>query len=163
MRRLALVLLVVVLGTVVGFVGFVFTAMRTRSPGMLGVVRRFNRAVTNRLQRRVAGKPGASAALIQHVGRRSGRAYETPIGAFEIDDGFVVTLPYGSEADWVRNVLAAGSAVLVTQGETVPVDRPELVDVGEARDLFPASEQRIHRLFRVEQGLRLHRAGSLTT
>ncbi|QGG94200.1 PNPOx family protein [Actinomarinicola tropica] len=158
MQRRTRVLIAVVVGAPVGFLAFVFVAIRTRSPRMLRLVRRFNRAFTNRVQRRFAGTPGAAASLIRHEGRRSRRAYATPIGAFEIEDGFVVTLPYGSTADWVQNVMAAGSAVLVHEGRTVPVDRPELIRVAEARDWFPASEQRIHRLFRIEHGLRLHRA-----
>ena len=156
----AVVLVGAVVGVLVGLFAFVFVAMRTSSPRMLRVVRRFNRAVTNRMQLRTAGTPGAGAAVIRHVGRRSGKDYETPIGAFEIDDGYVVTLPYGPGADWVQNVLAAGSAVLVHEGRTLPVDRPELIDVAEARDWFPPSEQRMHRLFRVEHGLRLNDASA---
>lgn len=160
MVQRAIVLVGAVVGALVSLFAFVVVAMRTRSPRMLRVVRRFNRAVTNRMQLRTAGRPGAGASVIRHVGRRSGKDYETPIGAFEIDDGYIVTLPYGSGADWVQNVLAAGSAVLVHEGRTLPVDRPELIRVAEAREWYPPSEQRLHRLFGVEHGLRLHDAGA---
>jgi hypothetical protein len=112
---------------------------------------------TNRLQRRFAGKPGAYASVIRHQGRRSGRSYETPIVPFATGDGFVVSLPYGPTADWVENVLALGSAVLIHEGRTLTVDRPEVVPVAQVEDLFPPSEQRTHRLFRVEHCLRLRR------
>jgi hypothetical protein len=46
-----------------GCLAFIVVAMRTKSPRLLGVVRRFNRAVTNRLQRKSAGRPGASASV----------------------------------------------------------------------------------------------------
>jgi hypothetical protein len=148
----------VVVGVVVAFVAVLVVAMRTKSPVLLGAMRRFNRRVTNRLQRS-AGEAGASASLIRHRGRSSGRAYETPIVPFATDDrGFLVSLPYGSGTDWVRNVLAHGSAVLVTDGHTYPVDRPEVVATDLVGDLFPPSERRTHRLFGVDQCLRLRRA-----
>lgn len=104
-----------------------------------------------------AGKPGASASLIRHRGRVSGRSYETPIVPFAIDNGFLVSLPYGPGTDWVRNLLAHGSAVLVTDGTTYTVDRPEVVATALVEELFPPSERRTHRLFRVDHSLRVHR------
>ena len=131
--------------------------MLTKSPPLLDAVRWFNRTFTNRLQRPFAGKPGAYASVIRHQGRRSGRSYETPIVPFATDDGFIVSLPYGPTADWVQNVLALGSAVLIHEGRTLTVDRPEVVPVAQVEDLFPPSEQRTHRLFRIEHCLRLRR------
>jgi deazaflavin-dependent oxidoreductase (nitroreductase family) len=136
---------------------FVVVAMRTKSPRLLGVVRRFNRSFTNRLQRPFAGSPGAYASVIQHRGRTSGRSYATPVVPFATDDGFVIVLPYGPDTDWVKNVLAEGSAVLITRGDTHTVDSPEIVALDAMGDIFPPSEQRTHRLFGVEQCLRLRR------
>jgi deazaflavin-dependent oxidoreductase (nitroreductase family) len=132
--------------------------MRSRSPVVLDAVRRFNRAFTNRLAVRSAGRPGKANGLVRHVGRTSGRAYETPIGPFPTPGGFLVALPYGTRADWLRNVLAAGSATLVFDGETVEVDHPEVVPVADVLDELPASEVRTLRTFGVEQCLRLRRA-----
>jgi hypothetical protein len=154
-RRALLLLGAVLIGGIVAFAGLIVVAIRTKSPPLLSAVRRFNRAFPNKLQRRSAGQPGAYASVIRHRGRRSGRPYETPIVPFVTDDGFVVSLPYGPTADWVENVLALGSAELVHEGRTVPVDRPEVVPVALVEDLFPPSEQRTHRLFRVEHCLRL--------
>lgn len=135
---------------------FLVVAMRTKSPRLLGVVRRFNRTFMNRLQRS-AGKPGAHASMIQHRGRISGRSYETPIVPFATDDGFLVSLPYGPETDWVKNVLAHGSAVLVTDGRAYTVDRPAVVATGPIQHLFPPSEQRTHHVLRVDHCLRVRR------
>ena len=157
MIRRTLFVLGVVVGAIVVFAGLVFVAIRTRSPQLLDAVRWFNRTFTNRLQRPFAGKPGAYASVIRHQGRRSGRSYETPIVPFATDDGFVVSLPYGPTADWVENVLALGSAVLIHEGRTLTVDRPEVVPVAQVEDLFPPGEQRTHRLFRIEHCLRLRR------
>jgi deazaflavin-dependent oxidoreductase (nitroreductase family) len=132
-------------------------AMRTKSPSMLRVVRRFNRASLNKVQLRSAGMPGAYASVIRHRGRNSRKEYSTPVVPFAVDDDFLIVLPYGPATDWVRNVLAAGSAELVTGGATFAVDRPELVTVDSVEHVFPPGEQRTHRMFGVEHCLRLRR------
>lgn len=146
-------LLVVVL--TIGIVFFV--GMRTKSPRVQNTVRRFNRAFGNPHQMKTAGTPGAYASVIRHVGRKTGRSYETPVVPFATDDGFVIALPYGPGTDWIKNVLATGSAVMVNEGETWLVDRPELVPVEVAAPYMPAKEQRGLRRFAVDQCLRVHR------
>lgn len=86
---------------------------------------RFNRRFANPLFLRVAGRlPGF--AIVSHVGRKSGRAYRTPVNAFRRDDGYLIALTYGSESDWVKNVLAAGSCELQTRGRRVHLSDPRL-------------------------------------
>jgi len=72
--------------------------------------------------------------------------------------GFLITLPYGSRADWVQNGLAAGQAVITAGGETVNVDRAEILSTAEVADQLPASEQRLLKLFNVEQILQVRRS-----
>jgi hypothetical protein len=55
-------------------------AMRAKFPPVLTAIRRINRAVTNPRAMETAGRPGAYASVIQHLGRTTGTAYETPIG-----------------------------------------------------------------------------------
>jgi deazaflavin-dependent oxidoreductase (nitroreductase family) len=100
-----------------------------------------------------SGTPGGIASVVHHVGRRSGRRYETPVNAVPTDDGFVIALPYGLNTDWLENVLASGSASIVHDGSTHEVDRPEIVPTAIAEPLFSAKDQRTHRRFRVEQYL----------
>ena len=86
---------------------------------------RFNRRFANPLFLRVAGHlPGF--AIVGHVGRKSGCAYRTPVNAFRTDEGYVIALTYGSESDWVKNVLAAGSCELHTRGRRVHLSDPRL-------------------------------------
>lgn len=86
-------------------------------------VARFNRRFTNRLALRVAGYlPGF--AIVSHVGRESGRPYRTPVNAFRTDSGYIIALTYGSESDWVKNVLVAGSCELQTRGRRVRLFTP---------------------------------------
>jgi hypothetical protein len=157
MLRRALTLLGGLAVGLAAFAGFLVVAMRTKSPRLLRAVRRFNRAFTNKLQRRSAGKPGAYASVIRHQGRVSGRTYETPVVPFATDGGFLISLPYGPNTDWLKNVLASGSAVLVTDGRTYTVDRPEVIATRAVADLFPPNEQRTHRVFGVDQCVRVRR------
>jgi deazaflavin-dependent oxidoreductase (nitroreductase family) len=144
---------------VVAAIAAVFTTfvlgMRTKAPIVQDRVRRFNRAVTNPRVLRSAGKPGASASVIRHVGRVSGRAYETPVGPHTVGDGFLIALPYGPGADWVRNVVANGAATLVHEGRTVAVNEPQVVATATVIGDLPKSEQRTLRLFGVDQCLRV--------
>jgi deazaflavin-dependent oxidoreductase (nitroreductase family) len=131
--------------------------MRTKWPPVLGAVRRVNRAVFNPRQMRSAGTPGAYASVIRHSGRRTGKLYETPVGAVATDDGFVISLPYGLHPDWLKNVLASGSATMVHEGHIYRIDQPEVIPMEAAAAHFPPKDQRLHRLFAVDQCLRVRR------
>lgn len=135
-------------------------AFRVRFAPVLDRIRRFNRGFTNpRLLAADAGQPGASASVVHHHGRRTGREYRTPIAVQPADAGtYLVALPYGSGTDWARNVLAAGSALLEHEGMTIRVDRPRVVAAAEVRDSFRPAEQRIQRWFGVSDVLLLHDA-----
>ena len=139
-------------------IGIVFVAgMRTGSPQVQRAVRRVNRAFWNPRSMETAGTEGAYASVVHHVGRRSGAAYHTPVVPISTDDGFVVALPYGSRADWVQNVLAAGQATITHEGVTESVDRPEVVPMADEERWFARRERQAHRLLNVDTCLRLHR------
>jgi deazaflavin-dependent oxidoreductase (nitroreductase family) len=89
-------------------------------------VARFNERVTNRLTRPVA-RHAPWFGVVVHTGRSSGRVYRTPVNVFVRDGGFVVALTYGREAEWVKNVLAAGGCELVTHGRRHRLADPEIV------------------------------------
>lgn len=65
--------------------------------------------------------------ILEHVGRRSGRVYRTPLSVFSTDDGVAILLTYGPDRDWLKNLTAAGSARLRRHGRTVPVHDPRVV------------------------------------
>ena len=138
--------------------GFV-VGMRTKSPLVVRPIVGFCKRWMNPLQLRTAGTPGAYAGIIRHRGRTSGRAYETPVGVVATDDRFLIGLPYGTQTQWVRNVLAAGSATLVTEGRTWAVDGAELVPTSEVIDAFGPSDRRMFRLLQTDRCLRLRRVG----
>jgi deazaflavin-dependent oxidoreductase (nitroreductase family) len=87
---------------------------------------RFNRKVTNPLAERISGRVPGLGVLV-HRGRRSGRAYRTPLAVFRRPGGCGIALTYGPEAEWVQNVLAAGGAVLERGGVRQRLTNPRLV------------------------------------
>lgn len=93
---------------------------------------RFNRVFGNRIVGRILPRvPGFGA--IHHHGRKSGRDYRTPVKVFRSGDSYVVSLPYGADSDWVKNVLAAGNCVLATRGQRVRMVEPTVyTDSGQA-------------------------------
>jgi deazaflavin-dependent oxidoreductase (nitroreductase family) len=77
---------------------------------------RFNKRVTNPIQS-VYAPHLPPWAVVEHRGRKSGRTYRTPVLSFRSGATLAVVLFYGTETDWIRNVLAAGEAT-VTRGGT---------------------------------------------
>ena len=117
-------------------------------------LRLFTRAMRP-LALRSAGQDGSGTSVVRHVGRRSGRTYETPVIAVRHEDGFLIALPYGKRTDWLKNVLGKGSATIVTNGHTYEVDRPEVIPMAEATAYFRPREQRMHRQFHVDAVLQV--------
>ena len=116
-------------------------------------VGRWNRAGLNRLTRHIAPwMPGFG--VIVHRGRRSGRRYETPVNVFGAGDGYLIALTYGTDTDWVKNVLAAGGCELRTRGQAVRVGSPRLVHDERRASIRPA-ERQILRLLNVADFLSL--------
>jgi deazaflavin-dependent oxidoreductase (nitroreductase family) len=105
-----------------------------------------------------AGQPGAYASVIRHVGRTSGTAYETPIGPFRTDEGFVIPLPYGTTPDWLKNVQRAGSATIISEGTYYQVQEPQIIGAHEAMSSIPTEFQRSLRWFNVDEFLTVRRA-----
>ena len=108
---------------------------------------RFNLLVTNRVLGPLARRaPGF--AIVSHVGRRSGRAYRTPVNLFRSGDRYVIALTYGADSQWVRNVLAAGAVDIETRGQRLHLVDPEVVHDAQ-RSLVPEPVRHVLRLANV--------------
>ena len=105
-----------------------------------------------------AGKEGSATSIVQHIGRSSGRDYETPVVAVKHDHEFLIALPYGPRTDWLQNVLAKGEATIVMDGRTYRADHPKVVPMAEATVYFPKKQQRLHQRFGLQSALRLDEA-----
>lgn len=92
---------------------------------------RFNRSVTNRVFGLIPRR-WSPFVVVFHKGRRSGKRYATLAAAFTTEGGFVLTPTYGPDADWVRNILAAGSFAIEKRGVTYQLVNARLVPRAEA-------------------------------
>jgi deazaflavin-dependent oxidoreductase (nitroreductase family) len=154
--------LVVILALVaVASVATWLLGMRARAPWAVDFGRALTKRVFNPMQMRSAGTPGAYASIVRHTGRKSGATYETPVGTLATEDGFLIALPYGTRANWVQNVLAAGSATIIAEGQTYEVDQPEVVPLESVISEFPEGDLRSLRLFGVKHCVRVRRVGAV--
>ncbi len=128
---------------------------RSRSPLLIAVVRQLNKYAVNRAMLLLAGHRGWYASVARHVGRRTGRPYATPIVAEPAENGFIIPLPYGTDVDWLRNVLAAEQFTLERNGVTYVVGEPVVLPWAEAERLLTPSRRFAFRVFGVRQCLRV--------
>src|SRR3954453_16933906 len=75
----------------------------------------------NRLTTRAPRSGHGPFSLVRHVGRRSGRQYETPLILARVPGGFVAELTYGPDVDWDKNVVPAGGCTVDHQGRAYVV------------------------------------------
>ena len=129
-------------------------ALRNRNPRALHLVKGYNKYILNPVILRFSGRSGFSA-IVHHVGRRSGKPYATPVIAHHFDRDVVIPLPYGTDIDWLRNLLDTGEGVVDVDGRNLNVDEPAVVDMDEVVELLPASIVRITQMNGTRQAVRL--------
>lgn len=156
--RVVAVIIGTLFGAVLVLLGLLVAGMRWQVSPVVNTVRRMNRSLTNPRVMRTAGNAGTQTSVIEHVGRRSGKTYETPVDIIETTTRLLIALPYGARTDWLRNVLAAGSATVVSGGERIPVERPAVVATADVEELIPVRTLRTLRLFGVSQCLSLEKS-----
>ena len=102
----------------------------------------------NRLTTRLAKGTRGPFALVRHVGRRSGKLYETPLIVQPTSGGLVIELTYGDRVDWYRNVRAAGGCRLLLHGTERIITGFEPMDAAAGRAAFTPAQQLILRVLR---------------
>ena len=78
-------------------------------------------------------------AVIHHRGRKSGRAYRTPVVAFRSGTGFVVPMTYGRDVDWARNIVRAHECTVERLGHRYALQNPRVVNLKAAERRLPAA------------------------
>ena len=101
---------------------------------------------------------GVRPVLI-HVGRSSGRTFETPLDAHPIEGGYLFIMNYGRDSDWVKNILAAGAATLRIEGSETALVAPQVISKEEALPLLPATSKWVPDRMNVTECLRMDLAG----
>ena len=122
----------------------------------LAVIRPFTTRIFNPFSRLfVRWLPGFG--ILSYRGRTTGRRYRTPMNAFRDGDNWIFALTYGSDVQWVKNVLASGEAELLVRRTTHRLDRPELF-VDPSRHLMPLGIRQLLGLMRVSEFMRMRPA-----
>lgn len=91
----------------------------------------------NRVTTRVAQSSHGPFSLVRHVGRRSGRTYETPVILAKVPDGFVAELTFGEDVNWYRNIVAAGGCIIIHHRKQYRIDAIEPCDASVGRAAYP--------------------------
>ena len=126
------------------------------APGWaLDRIRRFNKRILSPVVLTFAGR--RMCAVVRHVGRRSGQVYTTPVAAEPTEDAFIIPLPYGSDVDWCRNVLAAGRCTIKHKGLMYSGYEPVIVDQRAALPAFSGLMQLMFRLLGIREFLWMRR------
>jgi len=92
---------------------------------------RANRYVTNPIQRLWAGW-APMYAILDHVGRKSGKSYRTPLMVFSTNTGVAILLTYGPDRDWLKNITATGGGRMKRYGKTFEVRDPTVMPRSQA-------------------------------
>jgi deazaflavin-dependent oxidoreductase (nitroreductase family) len=123
---------------------------------------RFNRYVTNPVQRLWAGW-APTMGIIEHVGRKSGKSYRTPLTVFStaVDGqaGVAILLTYGPDRDWLKNITAAGGASMRRYGKTLKLADPRLMSKSDAAPAVTGWMKPIFAMLPFEQAVLLTRVG----
>ena len=101
-------------------------------------MRHVNRVLTNPLLGTFAWLV-PPLAVVHHVGRKTGRAYRSPVVAFSSDAGVAIPMTYGRDVDWARNVVRANECELERMGRRVALREPRIVGFDRAKRRLPAA------------------------
>ena len=120
-------------------------------------VARFNRRVTNPIQRLWAGR-APTFGILEHVGRKSGKTFRTPLTVFTTADGFAILLTYGPDRDWLKNITASGGGQIKRGGRTADYADPRVVSKAEAAQAITGPVRFLFARLPFEQAVLLRRA-----
>jgi len=118
-------------------------------------MRKANKVALNKVTRQLAPwLPGLG--VVVHRGRTTGKQFRTPVNVFpRPGDRYVLALTYGSDTDWVKNVVAAGGCELLTRGTHIELTAPRLFH-DETRREIRVVERSILGLLHMYDFLELH-------
>jgi deazaflavin-dependent oxidoreductase (nitroreductase family) len=110
--------------------------------------------VLNRVVTRIAGRRYVPLyILLRHQGRRSGRAYATPVVGMHVPGGFAIPMAFGEGADWYRNIVAAGGATIRQHGTEHRLVEPAAIDPDSAASPFPRWQRPVFRALGIRRFL----------
>ena len=105
-------------------------------PRFGGVFWRLARATTALMLPLAGHRWNPMFSVVEHRGRQTGRAYAAPVAARRVDGGFVVSLAFGAQVAWHRNLQAAGGGTVRWRGSSHTVGGPEWLPADLALPAF---------------------------
>lgn len=117
--------------------------------------RMINKRYINPLMLKFAGRRYSPQAIVYHKGRKSGRSYSTPIVLEPVTDGFIIPLPYGTDVDWCRNILAAGQCTIQWHNNNYMVVEPALINAADVIAELSQVHRRIFHMIGVKHVLKV--------
>lgn len=115
-----------------------------------GVMWRLSRATTPLMIRFAGRRWNPIFSVVEHVGRKSGRRYAAPIAARRMPDGFVISLAFGAQVDWYRNLVAAGGGTIRWRDRDYRVGSPVRIDPALGRAAFLPIQRFLLRITSVD-------------
>jgi deazaflavin-dependent oxidoreductase (nitroreductase family) len=102
----------------------------------------------NRATLRAAKRGRGPFSIVRHVGRKTGKTYETPLILARLGDDFVAELTYGTEVQWYQNVVAAGLCAVVYHGDEYQINGIHPLDREDGLRAFGYPAALVLRLLR---------------
>lgn len=93
--------------------------------------------------------------VLEHRGRRSGRAYRTPLAVIPVKGGFLLPLAWGHDPQWFQNLIQAGEATLEWRGASYRVVEPVPTSWEEAAPSINAIQRTFAPIFGVKSFVRV--------
>jgi deazaflavin-dependent oxidoreductase (nitroreductase family) len=97
-------------------------------------------------------------AVVEHRGRKTGRHYATPVAARRVAGGFVISLAFGAQVDWYRNLVAARTGNIRLRGHEYRVTAPVRIDAAAALAAFNPIQRLLLRIAGVDGYVRVRDA-----
>ncbi|MGC5221231.1 hypothetical protein ACPW96_01390 [Micromonospora sp. DT81.3] len=152
-------LLVFLVGAALVAAAMFVVGVRTRNPRALRFARAVQRDLLNPGTLRDAGSTGSPWAVVRAPGRVSGKVYDTPVGVQHVGNDLYISLVYGEGTQWLRNVLAAGGATVIHDGNAIEATVPELVPIKQTP--VAAADRLAISIFGITHALRLRATSSV--
>ena len=99
-------------------------------------------------------------AVVEHQGRRTGRRYEAPVAARRTAGGFVISLAFGAQVDWYKNLLAADGGTIRWRGRAYRVTEPERITSATALAAFNPVQRLFLRIGGVDGYVQVRDSGA---
>ena len=129
--------------------------VKDRHQKFLDGIRIFNKYIFNRITLKIAGTGKSPFSILRHIGRKSGRIYQTPVLASYVGETVIIPLSYGKNVDWLRNVLAQGGCEVHWQSKWMGAINPMIIDSETAFSILPENRHKLFQRFRMEKFLHM--------